>query len=96
MNNKVFTVGSVNVYEDDIKDLSRLAKKVREIPCSSKALLDFRDRIIKMAKDIAIVSAPSRDVLYREIGALTSGIIYSFISNELDAIENKKGDTDEQ
>lgn len=93
MNNKLFSISSVDFYEKDIEDLLRLKRKVRAIPCSSRSLLDFRDRIVSMAKDITLVSKPGQEVLSREIESLTNAIILSLIEYKLEEVEKNKGET---
>ena len=67
MNNRILKTGNVDIYENDIKELLRLKRSVKCVPCSSKSLLDFKDNILKMTSDIAIVSEPSRKTLLKEI-----------------------------
>lgn len=86
MNNKILKTGNVDIHEDDINELLRLKRDVRRVPCSGKALLDFKDNILKMAADIAIVSEPSRKTLLKEIEILTNGLIYGLFSSECTTI----------
>lgn len=93
MNNKILKTGNVDIHEDDINELLRLKRNVKCVPCSSKALLDFKDSILKMAADIAIVSEPSRKTLLKEIEILTNGLIYGLFSYECtDMIEKRERD----
>lgn len=91
MNNKILKTGNVDIHEDDINELLRLKRNVKSVPCSGKALLDFKDSILKMAADMAIVSEPSRKTLLKEIEILTNGLIYGLFSYECtDMIEKRE------
>ena len=91
MNNNILKTGSVDIYENDINELLRLKRNVECVPCSSKSLLDFKDNILKMTSDIAIVSEPSRKTLLKEIEFLLNGIIYSLFSYECtDMLEKRE------
>lgn len=94
MNNRILKTGSVDIYENDIKELLRLKRNVECVPCSSKSLLDFKDNILNLASDIAIVSDPSRKTLLKQIEFLINGIIYGLFSYEctdmLEKMEKKK------
>lgn len=83
MNNKIVKTGNVDIYENDVNDLLRLKRNVKRVPCSGKALIDFKESILKMAADIAIVSEPSKKTLLKEIEILTNGLIYGLFSYEL-------------
>ena len=44
MNNRILKTGNVDIYENDIKELLRLKRDVKCVPCSSKSLLEFELR----------------------------------------------------
>ena len=91
MNNKILKTGNVDICENDINELLRLKRNVKCVPCSSKALIDFKDNILKMAADIAIVSEPSKKTLLKEIEILTNGLIYGLFSYECtDMLEKRE------
>jgi hypothetical protein len=96
MNNKILKTGNVDIHEDDINELLRLKRNVKRVPCSGKALLDFKDSILKMAADIAIVSEPSKKTLLKEIEILVNGLIYGLFSYEctdmIEKMEREKQD----
>ena len=94
MNNRILKTGNVDIYENDIKELLRLKRSVKCVPCSSKSLLDFKDNILNLASDIAIVSDPSKKTLLKEIENLINGLIYGLFSYEctdmLEKMEKEK------
>ena len=94
MNNRVLKTGSVDIYENDIKDLLRLKRNVKCVPCSSKSLLEYKNNILNLAYDISIVSDPSKKTLLKEIENLINGLIYGLFSYEctdmLEKMEKEK------
>ena len=94
MNNRILKTGSVDIYENDIKELLRLKRNVKCVPCSSKSLLEYKNNILNLASDIAIVSDPSRKTLLKEIEFLINGIIYGLFTYEctdmLEKMEKEK------
>ena len=94
MNNRILKTGSVDIYENDIKDLLRLKRNVKCVPCSSKSLLEYKNNILNLASDIAIVSDPSRKTLLKQIEFLINGLIYGLFSYEctdmLEKMEKEK------
>lgn len=94
MNNRILKTGNVDIYENDIKELLRLKRNVKCVPCSSKSLLEFKDNILNIAYDISIVSDPSKKTLLKEIEKLINGLIYGLFSYEctdmLEKMEKEK------
>lgn len=94
MNNRILKTGNVDIYENDIKELLRLKRNVKCVPCSSKSLLEFKDNILNIAYDISIVSNPSKKTLLKEIENLINGLIYGLFSYEctdmLEKMEKEK------
>ena len=94
MNNRILKTGNVDIYENDIKELLRLKRSVKCVPCSSKSLLEFKDNILNIAYDISIVSDPSKKTLLKEIENLLNGLIYGLFSYEftdmLEKMEKEK------
>ena len=94
MNNRILKTGNVDIYENDIKELLRLKRNVKCVPCSSKSLLEFKDNILNIAYDISIVSDPSKKTLLKEIENLINGLIYGLFSYEftdmLEKMEKEK------
>ena len=94
MNNRILKTGNVDIYENDIKELLRLKRNVKCVPCSSKSLLEFKDNILNIAYDISIVSGPSKKTLLKEIENLINGLIYGLFSYEctdmLEKMEKEK------
>ena len=94
MNNRILKTGSVDIYENDIKDLLRLKRNVKCVPCSSKSLLEYKNNILNIAYDISIVSDPSKKALLKEIENLINGLIYGLFSYEctdmLEKMEKEK------
>ena len=94
MNNRILKTGSVDIYENDIKDLLRLKRNVKCVPCSSKSLLEYKNNILNIASDISIVSDPSKKALLKEIENLINGLIYGLFSYEctdmLEKMEKEK------
>ena len=94
MNSRILKTGNVDIYENDIKELLRLKRNVKCVPCSSKSLLEYKDNILNIAYDISIVSDPSRKTLLKEIENLINGIIYGLFSYEftdmLEKMEKEK------
>lgn len=94
MNNRILKTGNVDIYENDIKELLRLKRNVNCVPCSSKALLEYKNNILNIAYDISIVSDPSKKTLLKEIENLLNGLIYGLFSYEctdmLEKMEKEK------
>ena len=82
MNNRIIKTGNVDIYENDIKELLRLKRNVKCVPCSSKSLLEYKNNILNIAYDISIVSDPSKKTLLKEIENLINGLIYGLFSYE--------------
>ena len=94
MNNRILKTGNVDIYENDIKELLRVKRDVKCVPCSSKSLLDYKNNILNIAYDISIVSDPSKKTLLKEIENLINGLIYGLFSYEctdmLEKMEKEK------
>ena len=94
MNNRVLKTGNVDIYENDIKELLRLKRDVKCVPCSSKSLLEYKNNILNIAYDISIVSDPSKKTLLKEIENLINGLIYGLFTYEctdmLEKMEKEK------
>ena len=94
MNNRILKTGNVDIYENDIKELLRLKRYVKCVPCSSKSLLEYKNNILNIAYDISIVSDPSKKTLLKEIENLINGLIYGLFSYEctdmLEKMEKEK------
>ena len=94
MNNRILKTGSVDIYENDIKELLRLKRNVKCVPCSSKSLLEYKNNILNIAYDISIVSDPSKKTLLKEIENLINGLIYGLFTYEctdmLEKMEKEK------
>ena len=94
MNNRIIKTGNVDIYENDIKELLRLKRDVKCVPCTSKSLLEYKNNILNLAHDISIVSDPSRKTLLKQIEFLINGIIYGLFSYEctdmLEKMEKEK------
>lgn len=94
MNNRILKTGNVDIYENDIKELLRLKRNVKCVPCSSKSLLEYKNNILNIAYDISIVSDPSKKTLLKEIENLLNGLIYGLFSYEctdmLEKMEKEK------
>ena len=94
MNNRILKTGNVDIYENDIKELLRLKRNVKCVPCSSKSLLEYKHNILNIAYDISIVSDPSKKTLLKEIENLINGLIYGLFSYEctdmLEKMEKEK------
>lgn len=89
MPKELFRIGGIQFYDDEIESLSNLKKN--RFPRCGKALLDFRDDIIRMAEDLHKISGYSRGVLIHEMEMLINGMIYSFIEEEVELIKiNRK------
>ena len=82
MNNRILKTGNVDIYENDIKELLRLKRNVKCVPCSSKSLLEYKNNILNIAYDISKVSDPSKKTLLKEIENLINGLIYGLFSYE--------------
>ena len=91
MNNRILKTGNVDIYENDIKELLRLKRDVKCVPCTSKSLLEYKNNILNLAYDISIVSDPSRKTLLKQIEFLINGIIYGLFSYECtDMLEKRE------
>ena len=82
MNNRILKTGNVDIYENDIKELLRLKRNVKCVPCTSKSLLEYKNNILNIAYDISIVTDPSKKTLLKEIENLINGLIYGLFSYE--------------
>ena len=87
MHKALFRIGDVTIHDDEINKLESLKKDW--VPKCGSALLDFRDDIVSMAKDMPKVSEPTQKIITREIELLINGIIHAFVNEE---IELQKGD----
>ena len=83
----LFRIGDITIHDDEIEKLSYLRKNW--VPKCGNALLEFRDNIVAMAKDMPKVSEPTQEMITREIEILINGIIYAFVNEE---IELRKGE----
>ena len=83
----LFRIGDITIHDDEIDKLSSLRKNW--VPGCGNALLELRDNIVAMAKDMPKVSEPTQKIITREIELLINGIIYAFVNEE---IELRKGE----
>lgn len=86
MHKALFRIGDITIHDDEIEKLSSLRKDWE--PRCGRALLEFRDDIVSMAKDMPKVSEPTQRIITREIELLINGIIHAFVNEE---IELQKG-----
>lgn len=84
---ELFRIGDITIHDDEIDKLSSLQKNW--VPKCGRALLDYRDDIVSMAKDMPKVSEPTQKIITREIELLINGIIHALVNEE---IELRKGE----